>query len=371
MALKDYILHGRKIIFKRNAMPEFLTLFATNRCNLKCSHCFHWKSIGSDGAELSLAQIESISNSLPDFTYISITGGEPYLRDDLPQIARTFSVRNNVQNLSVVTNGFLTDKIVSDTKKIINACPGTNIAVVVSIDGIGKDHDDIRGAAGVFDNAIRTIDGLKALKAVYPDFNVGVAITYMAQNQNNIMSIYKFIRDDIKPDSISLTLIRGDARDPVSKKIDIGGYENVCRQMDRDLMAGRVSGLRGFAISDFIAAMKMALWKMTARIYRKNKYSVPCYAGLISGVIRADGDVYPCELFDIKIGNIKEYDCDFRRLWSSAQAEAVRRKIRAKKCFCVHDCNLTCNILFNLPCVLKIAPVAAVLALKRIVARKT
>lgn len=366
MALKDYILHGRKIIFKKNAMPEFLTLFVTSRCNLKCSHCFYWRSLDSQDAELSISEIEKISDSLPDFTYISITGGEPYLRDDLPQIASTFSSKNNIQNISVVTNGVLTDKIISETKKMLASCPRTNITVVVSMDGIGDEHDNIRGGRGVFDKAVKTIEGLKGLKIPYPGFNVGVAITYMAQNQKRVMDIYKFVRDGLKPDSISLTLVRGDSRDPTSKKIDIAGYENICRQMDDDFFSGRVSGLKGFAISDFIIAMKMRLWKITSWVYKNNKRAIPCYAGSISAVIYPNGDVYPCELMSKTIGNIKEFDYDLKRLWRSEKAELMRSAISKEKCFCLHDCNLTCNILFYLPCVLKMLVTVAVLNIRKL-----
>ena len=71
----------------------------------------------------------------------------------------------------------------------------------------------------------------------------------------------------------------------------------------------------------------------------------------------ANGDVYPCELLiDKSLGNLRDVNYDFKKLWFSPKADETRRFIRESKCFCTYECFLTINILFNprmMPAVLK------------------
>ena len=62
-----------------------------------------------------------------------------------------------------------------------------------------------------------------------------------------------------------------------------------------------------------------------------------------------EGDVYPCEILDEshKIGNIREFNLDFKKLWLSHKAKEEVKFIRKTKCFCTHECFNTVNILFN------------------------
>ena len=71
----------------------------------------------------------------------------------------------------------------------------------------------------------------------------------------------------------------------------------------------------------------------------------------------ANGDIYPCELLiDRKLGNVREADYDFKKIWFGEEADEARKFIRETKCFCTYECFLTINILFNprmMPTVLK------------------
>jgi hypothetical protein len=54
-----------------------------------------------------------------------------------------------------------------------------------------------------------------------------------------------------------------------------------------------------------------------------------------------------CELRDDKLGNIRDFDYDFRKLWLSDRAKAISKDILDNKCFCTHECFMSTNILFN------------------------
>jgi hypothetical protein len=64
-------------------------------------------------------------------------------------------------------------------------------------------------------------------------------------------------------------------------------------------------------------------------------------------VIGSRGEVYPCELLDRPLGNLRDAGLGFQRIWRGGQAEAVRGHIRDTGCFCTYECFLTNSIIFN------------------------
>jgi len=84
----DLRIAGRVAI--KRGLPVSLIFFVTSRCNLLCRHCFYWEELNKKKGELELPEIEKIAKSLPNLLTVSLTGGEPYLRPDLPEIASAF-----------------------------------------------------------------------------------------------------------------------------------------------------------------------------------------------------------------------------------------------------------------------------------------
>ena len=93
--------------------------------------------------------------------------------------------------------------------------------------------------------------------------------------------------------------------------------------------------------------MKNLRQDLITRIVKGEGYQVPCYAANLAGVIYATGDVYPCEILDEPLGNLRENGYDFRAIWLSERTEKVRRMIRETGCHCTFECFMTNNILFN------------------------
>src|SRR4030043_2275910 len=96
---------------KRNA-PVYCLFEITNRVNIRCRMCSLWKR-GDKQKELSFAQIEKIVKNLEKLGVfmVSITGGEPFMRDDLADIIHMFKQHGFV--VRVLTNGTISseDKI--------------------------------------------------------------------------------------------------------------------------------------------------------------------------------------------------------------------------------------------------------------------
>ncbi|MDP8235291.1 MAG: hypothetical protein P9M08_06945, partial [Candidatus Erginobacter occultus] len=85
----SYLKYGRLIFNKRRVSPIYLVFFITEKCNADCKHCL-LGGIHPGTDELTIDEIEKVSRSMDDFLFLLPTGGEPFLRKDLPEIVRIF-----------------------------------------------------------------------------------------------------------------------------------------------------------------------------------------------------------------------------------------------------------------------------------------
>ena len=74
---------------------------------------------------------------------------------------------------------------------------------------------------------------------------------------------------------------------------------------------------------------------------------VPCYAGKLNLVLTESGDVYPCESFTMKLGNVRNSGYDIKEILKDRKSRSIIKSIKDNGCFCTHECYLMTNILFN------------------------
>lgn len=347
MKRNSYLSYLKNVIFKKNDLVA-LTYFVTNRCNLSCEHCFQWRKLNQVNNELSLEEIKKITKGIGKLLSLFISGGEPFLREDFAEIIKLFYSNCGIKNINIPTNGTLKDKILRDAEAILSACPKLAVNISISIDNIGDKHDQIRGQKMVFDKAIATYLELKKLKSRYHNLHVELNTTLSASNQNDIESIYNYVKNILQPDSYGIVPVRGNIRQEKIKDIDITIYEKIINRLNSDYLKQNMRGFSNFSFSKYVLSLRLIASGIVSKIIKKNAYQLPCYAARLSGVLYSNGDIFPCELLDKPIGNIREYGYDLRKAWNARKIKDIRKFIQQSKCFCIHPCNLTINILFSL-----------------------
>jgi MoaA/NifB/PqqE/SkfB family radical SAM enzyme len=135
--------------------PRMLTHTVSFRCNARCVMCDSWRIRGP--AELTLEQIEGVYRGLPQLDCVRLTGGEPFLRADLPAIAGLAHRLLRPLVLHVTTNGFLTQRIREFCEQRPRELP---LHLLVSIDGLAETHDRVRGRERSFARALATLEEL-------------------------------------------------------------------------------------------------------------------------------------------------------------------------------------------------------------------
>jgi len=334
--------------------PAYLIFFVTSKCVGRCRHCFYWESINKDEDVLSLEEIEKVARSMGDLLQVTFTGGEPFIRDDFPEIVEIFHRLNNTYHLGIATSGYMTDKVSEGVEKILSSCRGANLTVGLPIEGPPELNNYIRGREDFFERTTETLSQLKKMKASNPGLTLLVDITASGFNRGRLEETYKLVRDDLRPDHINLILTRGVPREEGAKELDPEEVRQVHELMEDDVRAGRVSGYSFFG--KILHAKDVVLRRSALDIYKGGGYDLPCEAGRVAGVLLPEGDVYPCELWNEPAGNVREADYDMKKVWNSEKGRAIRREIVESECSCYHQCFLSNTIFWNVkswPAILK------------------
>lgn len=336
--------HIGSVFWKRR--PIQLTFFLTKRCNAKCSFCFYHADKGNveeSRAELSLSEIEKISASIGNLLWLAFSGGEIFLRDDIVEITRLFYERNKPSIILFPTNGLMTDVIAKRIREILEYCKNSTIVVKLSLDGPEALHDAIRGREGSFQKTMQTYNALGKLLDEYQNFELGINTVFCSANQDAMDDVIAFVSRLDKIKTYTVSLIRGEGL----KAIDIERYRETADKLAENLRK-KISGTYRFKGAGLKAAQDIVQRSLIYETEIQKRKLLDCYAGRLNLVLTETGDIYPCESFTMKMGNVRDSGYNINEILKSSQARDIIGSIKESGCFCSHECYLMTNILFNI-----------------------
>ena len=331
-------------LLTKRGLPVSLIVFVTSRCNLLCRHCFYWEELNRKKDELRLEEFERITRSVPNLLSVSLTGGEPYLRPDIAEIAEAFERNSHVRNIQIPSNGFLVEKTLQRASEVLRRVRKARVSTGVSLDGPKDVHNEVRQNPKSFDRAIETLRGLKTLKPEHPNLSVGVALTVSAANQHRLDEFFAFMESDLRPDAVTVTLARGNPMDSALKEVDPEVYRAFAR---RALSYRRENRLTDGWTDRLVIAKEEETYRLVADAAQASHRIAPCYAGELIGILSETGEVRLCETLEQSMGNVRDFDCNLASLWSSSAATAARRYQKDLGCQCTYECAMSVNTLFN------------------------
>lgn len=339
----DIVNQVRKYSVSRLKTPRQLTFFVTNRCNARCKHCFYWKELNKS-KDLELREIRKITKSMGKVDSLLISGGEPFLRKDLYDIIVMFNRTNKTKDVTIPTNGSLTTDIEQTVRRILTNTK-MRISLPISLEGLNEKHDSIRGVKGIFKKAVTTAMVMKRVnsKRLKCYFTITV-------NNKNYKEIPKFIEFSKKLGlPISFNYVRDSSRDVfgIDKSLanDFTPREDGYYIKDPEKLESINKLIDSNVKADDIPKRLNKLGRLVIVDVRKNKKRLlKCLAGKLDGVLYPNGEVAVCE-FLRPIGNVKDFDYNFEKLWNSEKANNMRAKI--KQCFCTHSCNINRSMMYD------------------------
>ena len=270
-----------------------------------------------------------------------VSGGEPFLRQDLVQICQTFYKNNQPKSIIIPTNGILVEKIIKDVEKIAGSCPQAKIVIQVSIDEIGTRHDQIRGFPGNFAKIKKLMPKLKSLQAKYKNLAIQANIVFCRYNQERIIKIYDYIYKKFGIDNICISLVRGEPKEIGAKDVDLKKYWHAHQHLRKTHRFAHYTPI----LSYLITKKEDMQVEVFLKSFKEKRAVIPCLATRQTVVLYPNGDLAVCELRQERYGNLREVNYNFAKLWHSPQAQKLREKVSG--CFCTQECVYTANVFLN------------------------
>ena len=343
--------------------PLNFTFSVTNVCQSRCRTCSIWKLYRDNplrrDEELELDEIEKIFRSLGHVYLFNISGGEPFLRPDLPQIIEFACEYIRPAVIHIPTNAIAVDLVEKKTLEILNIInknnPAIQFTIKPSLDHIGERHDDIRGVKGNFDKVIILFNRLKKYKSQFSNLHVELGTIISSWNVNDIEEISQFALG-MSPDSYRNEIAEKrsemfNIEDPITPEVDF--YRKAVDIFVRQIQEKK----RNISFFQRINnAFRIVYYQIAIRVMEKNTQVIPCYAGISNAHMSPYGDIWPCCTlgYEMSMGNLRDYNYDFKLLWNSPDAKKIRKYIKDKKCCCPLANQTYSNILMHLPSLTKV-----------------
>lgn len=325
--------------FSRISMPYKINLSMTYDCNLECKTCFIWQN--PKKKEISTEEWQGFFRKTGnDLHWLSVSGGEPFLRKDIPDLFRNMENRK-LSIVSMNTNGYMPDRIHDDVEEILTTLLPKKIKffIAVSLLGYEETHNLLTGKDS-YSKASETYELLRDLKEKYSNLQL---VRGLLINRENLHDV-KGLTDDMNSKKIPFTLIiaqeseyyknlgKGVAFSPEERdklieilgeiKIPLYGKEDMIRRL-----------FRRFAI----------------RNLRGEGQPLPCYSSWSSLRIDPYGNVYPCIIRNDSLGNLRENNMDLRKTLMRSSIKKLQEGIKQGKCECWTPCEAYQTIIQNFP----------------------
>ena len=316
--------------------PPFMIVFINSICNLTCEHCFYWQNLNQRD-DLKLEEFERLSLELGSFENLNLSGGEPFIRKEFAEICELFLVNNRVKNIYVPTNGYFTERTEASLRKVLKNRDLKLFVCEISLDGMPEYHNRFRGNPRSFEKAMDTYRMLADLQAEDPRLRIHANTVAMSENMDEIWRLTEYLYENCpKMEHHNLAIIRGDRKNPSLQGPQLEKYKELYRHV-AEIWSPREKRRLGASVEP------MLQWAKIKTIETESQY-IPCKAGILSGVVYANGDVSVCEQH-FPIGNLRQKS--FFEIWDSEEAQRLRSQIKSKSCYCTNEIFMWSSIVFQ------------------------
>ncbi len=338
-AMPSYLSNSGKAL-----MPLRYFFELTYRCNLRCPYCY----VGEERFknELSADEWFRIIDQIPFYSFVTLVGGEPLIRNDFIDILMR-TAKKTGGKLNVVSNGIL----IND--EIIDAFIKSKMMLLsVSLDGYGENHDKNRAKDGIWDKIINNLDNMNTKKN-RPMIDIKTIV--LENNLDDLVKLYKMC-DEKKFNFLSVSFLRNNnlkqnsvlfdtfvpefnADYPIKKYFDIEHFKEVYKEL---MSLSKKSQVKirfspkfeycGKPLEKIEEFFNTPAHKPVNEIYKPCKYP---YSNIM---INPQGDVYPC--LSQKIGNVR--DMKIIEVFNLPHYRCFRKNLKAAKVF--GACQMCCEL---------------------------
>ena len=279
--------------FISSDQPGYVIFYVTNRCNFRCNFCFYREQIdkGLKPDELSVDEIKKMTLKIGTLVQLSMTGGEPFLRNEFTEISELFFSNCSPLYVTIPTNGSLPDRIYNYYKHFLEKYPKINFRCVFSIEGIGSEHDKLRDVKGSFEKIKVSFNKMIELRKKYKNLVIDSNSVFTANSEDSLFETVQYLKKNFNFDNISVTYARGDIPDENLKTLAKEKYVKIDNYID-----SIERNKEGRTLSNVWRGINSITRENVIKVGFDNKFVSNCVAGRKLIVISETGDVFPCEI---------------------------------------------------------------------------
>lgn len=288
------------------------SIIVTYRCPMRCKMCNIWNNPTKPGEEFNPELLEK----LPRMRSVNITGGEPFVREDIEDIVNV--LERKTERIVFSTSGFFSDRIIAMAKR------HPNVGYRISIEGLSCKNDELRGRQGGFDKGLRTLLELRRMGIK----DIGFGITVSNSNSEDMLNLYELNRN-LKMQFATASFHNSFYFHKYDNKVT--NQDEVCGNFD-ELIQRLMK--ENSPKSWFRAFFNLGL----INYIKDGRRMLPCEAGTENFFVDPFGNILPCNgmeegcWFDT-MGNLNDVST-FEEIWNSAKAAEVREKVATCKKSC-------------------------------------
>lgn len=328
-SVRPYYALAKQALVSNARRPDFpfkLTFCLTFWCNYACETCNIWKMKPRD--ELRLDEIREFFRRSNRFLWIDLTGGEVSLRKDFVDVCEAVITNNrDLLLLHFPTNGYLTDKLVAYTREIARMKP-PRLIITVSTDGDEATNDRIRGIEGGWQRQIETFRRLREI----PGAQVVLGMTLSASNVDHFPDAFAAAQrmiPELTHDDFHVNIVHESPHYLGNTTLGLRAG------VDKRRLADAIDGYRRWRRRGWlgpISYLEQTYLRHVRRYLESGRTPMRCHALRASCFIDSWGNVFPCTIYDRKVGSIRDSGYDLGAIWHAVGTRALQQEIWDYKC---------------------------------------
>jgi len=258
--------------------------------------------------------------------WVTVSGGEPFIQPHLADFVIAIDRICQPAIINIPTNSLLPKRVRKDVIKILKKVKTPQLIINLSLDGVGKVHDSIRGISGNFEKVMENYRNLKDVQKQHPNLVIGFGSVISRYNIKQSKELFDYVFE-LEPNQY-LTEIAEERAELDTLGLTITpDYKSYSKSIN--YLLGKMKKNRMKGIGRISRAFRFEYYHFVKDWLRGRKL-LPDYAGFASCEITSWGDVWPSCIKGENIGNLRNVSYNFPKIWFSKEALRIRGNIKDK-----------------------------------------
>ncbi|MEK6691268.1 MAG: radical SAM protein [Nitrospirota bacterium] len=318
----------------RGKLPYKAHLILTWKCQSRCVMCDIWKR--KSGDEFTLDEWRLFFQRNPFLRWITFTGGEPFLRNDLSQIVEAAARHcSGLYLINTPTNSLSPDKVLQTVENILHlGIP--EYVLSISLDGPPEVHDRIRGIPGAWDKAMEVLKGAKTIQKSFPSgFNVVLEYTLLSESYGRFNEMVDAVRQHV-PEIHAGDFLLATANVSEHYYGNTAVAKDLRKRKDYSLIKSAIHQVKnareeqGRLNSRYI--IPQLYLDMAIPYMQTDVPLMHCRATRSTIFIDPAGAVYPCNAWNKILGHLRESDYTLKQILDQPIIKQIREDMDSFKC---------------------------------------